>query len=380
METIEHTPLEDLFDRAKGRGYVLLSELEELRDPLTHDESWVEDRAADARDLGLLVVDDLSEDLDEVPEAHPVGLSRDSVRQYLNEAARHDLLTAEEEADLSKRYQAGLAAVAFLESGQKLSPKRRALLQRIKREGERAKDKMVRTNLRLVVAQARKYGSRDLDMLELVQEGNLGLIRAVEKFDFRKGYKFSTYAVWWIRQSLQRGVATKSRTIRLPVHVWEMRSKIRRAEADLREKLGREPREAELAEAVDLEVDRLREIQAALRSSVSLDRPVGEDGDATLGELIPDDEALDPASSASAADARSQIEAALEGLDERERTILALRFGLVDGETHTLDEIGDHFGLTRERIRQMQNAALAKLRHPSRGDALHGLLEAIEAA
>ena len=371
--------LTELFDRASERGYLLMSELEDLAAPLDERADWVSDQVDTAEDMGLVVVDDATGDV-EVPEVPSRGLSRDSIRQYLNEAAQHELLTAEQEADYSKRYQAGEAAKQMLRSGVSFTPAARGTLERIAKEGQRAKDEMVRTNLRLVVSQAKKYGSRDLDLLELIQEGNLGLIRAVEKFDFRKGYKFSTYAVWWIRQAMQRGIATKARTVRLPVHVWELGGKIRRAEQDLRRELGEDPTEAQLAERVELTVERLREVREGLARAVSLDKPVGEEGDAALGDLLPDNNAIDPSWSAAAGDARAQIERALAGLTERERTILMMRFGLIDGETRTLDEIGEHFGLTRERIRQMQNAALAKLRHPAQSDTLAGLLEAIEAA
>jgi RNA polymerase sigma factor (sigma-70 family) len=378
---IDDPVVTELIDRATQRGYVLLSEIHELHDPLNHGDEWAEELAQRARDLGAEVVDDLTVAEDEIerPEAQPLTLSTDSVRQYLNEAGRHELLTAEDEQDLAKRYQAGLAAKDMLEDEDlKFPPKQKALLTRIVIDGERAKDKMVRTNLRLVVASAKKFRGRGVDLLSLIQDGNLGLIRGVEKFDHTKGYKFSTYAVWWIRQALQRGVANRGRTIRVPVHVWELRNKIRAAEVELRQMLGREPTEIEVAEAADLSVDRVREVREAVQMIASLDKPVGEDGDATLGDLLTDPSADDPERQAAQLTAREQVNAVLQGLSERERTILLMRYGLMDGEEHTLQDIGELFDLTRERIRQIEKKTLAKLRHPSRAHQLQDLLAVFE--
>jgi len=369
--------IDEMWERAAERGYILASEIEELHDPLLRGESWMEDAAAEARDRGIHVVDDLAPG-EEKPEI-PTTMAKDPVRLYLNQAARHALLTAEEEMDLAKRYQAGLDAEKILNGAAKLTPKKKALLNRIRVGGAASKERLIRSNLRLVVPTAKKYAGRDLDLIELIQEGNLGLIRAVEKFDHTKGYKFSTYAVWWIRQAVQRGVASKARAIRLPVNVWETASKLRRAEVDLRQQLGRDPNEAEVAEYCDLSVERVREVKEALRDAASLDRPVGEDGDATLGDLIKDDEAIDPEQAAAALDMRSRLLKALQDLDERERTILELRFGLIDGHEHSLDEIGARFGLSRERIRQLQKQALTKLRHPAANHELGHFFETLAA-
>ncbi len=366
--------LAELLDRAAGRGYVLLSEIAELHDPLIQPDSWVDDVARLALERGLQVVDDLPESA-ERPEPAPMSASSDPVRQYLNEIGRTELLTAEEEVDLSKRYRAGLAATDILGAALKLGPKKRALLVSIQRDGRRAKDHMTRANLRLVVSNARKYRGRGLDLLSLVQEGNLGLIRAVEKFDHTKGYKFSTYATWWIRQALQRGLADKARTVRLPAHVFETLGKIRFVELDLLQQLGREPTEEEVAAELDMPIERLREIRQAAQDVTSLDTPVGEDGDATLGELVADEEAIDPATSAASVLTQGEIASALAALDARERAVLMWRFGMMDGEEHTLEEIGEHFGLTRERIRQIEKKTLTKLRHPARAQRLRGLLE-----
>jgi RNA polymerase sigma factor (sigma-70 family) len=373
--------VEELLERSSERGYVLLSELQELHAPELHGDTWVEDVIGEVRAQGLEVIDDVADDAPEDVIDHSAALTTDLVRQYLNDAGKHALLTKEDEADLAKRYQAGLVADQFLkELGGKLTRARKARLRGISRDGARAKERMVQANLRLVVPQARKFSGRDLDFIELIQEGNLGLLRAVEKFDHTKGYKFSTYAVWWIRQALQRGVASKGRTIRVPAHVWELYGKLRAAELRLRQQKGGDPTEEEVAEEVGLTAQRVREVRDAMQELVSLDRPIGEDGDATMGDLIADSAGIDPADTALEGDAMSQIEAALGELDDRERIILVLRFGLHGEEPMTLEEIGEHFGLTRERIRQMQNRALAKLRHPSRAHNLAGLLDVLDRA
>ena len=373
--------VEELLERSSERGYVLLSELQELHVPELHGDTWVDDAIVTATDQGVQVIDDVADDAPEEVSDVSAALTTDLVRQYLNDAGRHALLTKEDEADLAKRYQAGLAAERFLkELNDQLTRARKARLKRVARDGERAKERMVQANLRLVVPQARKFSGRDLDFIELIQEGNLGLLRAVEKFDHTKGYKFSTYAVWWIRQALQRGVASKGRTIRVPAHVWELYGKLRAAELRLRQQKGGDPSEEEVAEEVGLTVDRVREVRDAMQELVSLDRPIGEDGDATMGDLIADADQMDPADTALEGDALSQIDAALSALDDRERIILVLRFGLGGQEPQTLEEIGAHFGLTRERIRQMQNRALAKLRHPSRAHNLSGLLDVLDRA
>jgi RNA polymerase sigma factor (sigma-70 family) len=373
--------VEELLERSSERGFVLLSELQELYVPELHGQTWIDDAITSARDAGVQVIDDVADDAPEALADPTAALTTDLVRQYLNDAGRHALLTKEDEADLAKRYQAGLAADELLkEKAGPLARTRKARLRMISRDGAKAKERMVQANLRLVVPQARKFSGRDLDFIELIQEGNLGLLRAVEKFDHTKGYKFSTYAVWWIRQALQRGVASKGRTIRVPAHVWELYGKLRSAELRLRQQKGGDPTEEEIAEEVGLTATRVREVREAMQELVSLDRPIGEDGDATMGDLIADTGVVDPADTALEGDAMAQIEAALDALDDRERIILVLRFGLGGEEPQTLEEIGEHFGLTRERIRQMQNRALAKLRHPSRAHNLSGLLDVLDRA
>jgi RNA polymerase sigma factor (sigma-70 family) len=368
--------LRDLFERGTQRGYILASELHELHDPLTDEPDWVDEAAEHARRFGMQIVDDLTVD-GEHPAPAPLSASTDSVRQYLDGIGRTELLTPEEEVDLAKRYWAGRAAAHLLDNGvSQLTPKRRALLRSVARDGERAHEHMVRANLRLVVSVARRYRGRGLGLLGLIQEGNLGLIRAVEKFDYKKGYKFSTYATWWIRQALTRGTANKARTVRLPVHVHELVGKIRRVELDLLQQHGREATEQEVAEELDLEVERLREIRLASSAIASLDRPVGEDGETTMGELVPDEGAESPESVATYKLAQTDISNALSGLSERERGVLMMRFGLLDGEQRTLEEIGEHYGVTRERIRQIEKKTLTKLRHPAQAQRLRGLAQA----
>ncbi len=371
--------VEELLDRSTERGFVLLSDLQELHAPELHGDTWVEDVIAQSRDRGVQVIDDLAVDAPEDVGDHSAALTTDLVRQYLNDAGRHQLLDRESEADLAKRYQAGLAAER-LAADPNLSRSRKARLQRIIADGQRAKETMVQANLRLVVPQARKFSGRDLDFIELIQEGNLGLLRAVEKFDHTKGYKFSTYAVWWIRQALQRGVASKGRTIRVPAHVWELYSKLRSAELRLRQSKGADPTEEEIAQEVELTPERVREVRDAMQELVSLDRPIGEDGDATMGDLIPDLAVVDPAASALEGDALGQIEAALAELEPRQRRVLELRYGLTGRERMTYGHIGEQLGLTRERVRQLHNHALLELRHSPRAEALAGLLSEPEQA
>jgi RNA polymerase sigma factor (sigma-70 family) len=371
-EELNRAGLRDLLGRGVGRGYVLLSEIHELHDPLEDAANWPEQVARAVRDSGLEVVDDLTDDETGVASTPPSAGGADGVRQYLNAIGQVPLLTAEEEVDLAKRFQAGLVAAHRLAEGQRTRAER-VRLERLVHGGEIAQERLVTANLRLVVSVARRYLGRGLSLLELVQEGNLGLMRAVEKFDHTKGYKFSTYATWWIRQALTRGAANKARAVRLPVHVHELVAKIRRTEFELLQVAGHEPSDDEVAEALGLGVDRLRELRLAGREITSLDRTVGEEGETTLGELVPDEHAEDPYEAATAGVARSELDAALSHLHDRERGVLELRYGLTGGEPRTLEEIGEHYGVTRERIRQIEKKTLAKLRHPSHGGSLREL-------
>ena len=294
----------------------------------------------------------------------------DSVHTYLKSIGRTSLLTAEQEVDLAKRIEAGLFAEHKLETATGLDEKFRRDLELVAEDGRRAKAHMLEANLRLVVSVAKKYSDRGLSLLDVVQEGNLGLIRAVEKFDYTKGYKFSTYAMWWIRQAIQRGFADSARTIRLPVHVLEMLSKLSRVERDMHQRLGREPTPEELAVELDRTPDQIEELLRTSRQPISLDSTIGEDGETSIGDLIEDVDAPEASELVDRQLMADQLRHALDGLTQREATIMAMRFGLYDGNPHTLDEIGRALGLTRERIRQLEKQSLSKLRHPSRAQPL----------
>jgi RNA polymerase sigma factor (sigma-70 family) len=371
---IDHVGLRELLARGAERGYLLLTEIHDLHDPVEDPESWPEEVATRARDRGLEVVDDLTDEPGP-PEPGVVAPSTtDGVRQYLNAIGQVDLLTAEEEVDLAKRFHAGLAAAAQLtDRDQPLE--RRVELKRLVRDGKRAQERLVTANLRLVVSIARRYLGRGLSLLELVQEGNLGLMRGVEKFDHAKGYKFSTYATWWIRQALTRGTANKARAVRLPVHVHELVAKVRRTEFELLQVLGRDATDEEVADTLGLTVPRLRELRLAGREITSLDRAVGEDGDLTLGELVHDHDAPDPERCAATELARREVHRTLAQLHERERGVMELRYGLTGEDPCTLEEIGEHYGVTRERIRQIERTVLAKLRHPDHASRLRDFVE-----
>jgi RNA polymerase primary sigma factor len=294
----------------------------------------------------------------------------DSVHTYLKSIGRTSLLTAEQEVNLAKRIEAGLFAEHKLATEKGLRANYRRDLADVAEDGRRAKAHMLEANLRLVVSVAKKYSDRGLSLLDVVQEGNLGLIRAVEKFDYSKGYKFSTYAMWWIRQAIQRGFADSARTIRLPVHVLEMLSKLSRVERDMHQKLGREPTPEELAVELDRTPDQIEELLRTSRQPISLDSTIGEDGETSIGDLIEDTDAPAASELVDRQLMADQLRHALDALTPREATIMAMRFGLYDGNPHTLDEIGKVLGLTRERIRQLEKQSLSKLRHPSRAQPL----------
>jgi RNA polymerase primary sigma factor len=294
----------------------------------------------------------------------------DSVHTYLKSIGRTSLLTAEQEVDLAKRIEAGLYAEHKLENEPDLDAAYRRDVEDVAADGRRAKAHMLEANLRLVVSVAKKYSDRGLTLLDVVQEGNLGLIRAVEKFDYAKGYKFSTYAMWWIRQAIQRGFADSARTIRLPVHVLEMLSKLSRVERDMHQRLGREPTPEELAVELDRTPDQIEELLRTSRQPISLDSTIGEDGETSIGDLIEDTDAPEASELVDRQLMASELRSALGCLTPREATIMSMRFGLYDGNPHTLDEIGRALGLTRERIRQLEKQSLSKLRHPSRAQPL----------
>ena len=310
----------------------------------------------------------MAQNIEEMPQ-------HDHVQLYLREMARTALLTAEEEVDLAKRYEAGLEADRVLGATEKMGAKRKRQLNRVRNDGRRAKERLVQANLRLVVSVAKRYQGQGLPLLDLIQEGNLGLLRAVEKFDYRRGYKFSTYATWWIRQAVGRGVADKGRTIRLPVHMME---RVRRAlsmQRDLAEALGREPQIEELAEELGEDVETVEELLTYARTPTSLETPVGEDDDSHLGDFIEDKAAEDPADAVVNKNLVDQTREVLATLAPREERVLKLRFGIGEHMNHTLEEVGQDFDVTRERIRQIEAKALRKLRHPSRSRALRSFVE-----
>jgi RNA polymerase primary sigma factor len=298
----------------------------------------------------------------------------DPVRMYLKEIGKVPLLTAEEEVTLAKRIEAGLRAQELLEAGG-LTDEERVGLEAVQTDGGLAKHHLTEANLRLVVSIAKRYVGRGMALLDLVQEGNLGLIRAVEKFDYTKGFKFSTYATWWIRQAITRAIADQARTIRIPVHMVETMHKVQRVQRQLLQELGHEPTVDEIAEKVEMTSDRVREIQRISQEPVSLESPVGEEDDSSLGDFVEDHAAPSPVDAASRAGLTSDILEALEELNDREREVVRLRFGLEDGQVRTLEEVGKEFGVTRERIRQIESKTLAKLRHPTRSQRLRDYLE-----
>ena len=306
-------------------------------------------------------------------------LTGDPVRMYLKEIGRVQLLTGPQEIDLAMKIEAGVAASAQLdeaeEQGIELDRREKRRLSRIEAVGLDAKQQLIEANLRLVVSIAKRYVGRGMLFLDLIQEGNLGLIRAVEKFDYKKGFKFSTYATWWIRQAITRAIADQARTIRIPVHMVETINKLVRIQRQLLQELGHEPSAEEIAERMDMTPERVLEIQKISQEPVSLETPIGEEEDSQLGDFIEDDAAVAPPDAASYVLMREKLNEVLDELAERERKVISLRFGLEDGHPHTLEEVGREFGVTRERIRQIESKTLAKLRHPSRSSSLKGFLE-----
>ena len=312
-------------------------------------------------------------------DASTVMLTGDPVRMYLKEIGKVDLLTAAEEVDLAMKIEAGLDAADKLEqqdAGEiELTRAEMRRLMRVEQVGLDAKQALISANLRLVVSIAKRYVGRGMLFLDLIQEGNLGLIRAVEKFDYEKGFKFSTYATWWIRQAITRAIADQARTIRIPVHMVETINKLVRVQRQLLQDLGRDPTPEEIGAEMDMSADRVREIQKISQEPVSLETPIGEEEDSQLGDFIEDSQAIVPADAASFSMLQEQLTQVLDGLAERERKVIELRFGLVDGHPRTLEEVGREFGVTRERIRQIESKTLAKLRHPSRSSKLKDYLE-----
>ncbi|WP_371301947.1 RNA polymerase sigma factor [Nocardioides sp.] len=303
------------------------------------------------------------------------GATADPVKDYLKQIGKVPLLNAEMEVELAKRIEAGLFSEEKLGKGGKISDKMLDELEWIAEDGRRAKNHLLEANLRLVVSLAKRYTGRGMLFLDLIQEGNLGLIRAVEKFDYTKGYKFSTYATWWIRQAITRAMADQARTIRIPVHMVEVINKLARVQRQMLQDLGREPTPEELAKELDMTPEKVIEVQKYGREPISLHTPLGEDGDSEFGDLIEDSEAIVPADAVSFTLLQEQLHAVLDTLSEREAGVVSMRFGLTDGQPKTLDEIGKVYGVTRERIRQIESKTMSKLRHPSRSQVLRDYLD-----
>jgi len=331
--------------------------------------------SAEEGDDEAFVYGDDDEDLPAAQVA-VAGATSDPVKDYLKQIGKVPLLNAEQEVELAKRIEAGLFAEEKLaDGGRSLPPDVRGDLDWIAEDGRRAKNHLLEANLRLVVSLAKRYTGRGMLFLDLIQEGNLGLIRAVEKFDYTKGYKFSTYATWWIRQAITRAMADQARTIRIPVHMVEVINKLARVQRQMLQDLGREPTPEELAAELDMTPEKVIEVQKYGREPISLHTPLGEDGDSEFGDLIEDSEAIQPGEAVSFTLLQEQLHSVLDTLSEREAGVVSMRFGLTDGQPKTLDEIGKVYGVTRERIRQIESKTMSKLRHPSRSQVLRDYLD-----
>ena len=325
---------------------------------------------------GGFVVSDSDETDEPVQQVTVAGATADPVKDYLKQIGKVSLLNAEQEVDLARRIEAGLYAEYKLKNqADEMTSRERRELHFLAQDGQQAKNHLLEANLRLVVSLAKRYTGRGMQFLDLIQEGNLGLIRAVEKFDYTKGYKFSTYATWWIRQAITRAMADQARTIRIPVHMVEVINKLARVQRQLLQDLGREPTPEELAKELDMTSEKVVEVQKYGREPISLHTPLGEDGDSEFGDLIEDSEAIVPADAVSFTLLQEQLHHVLDTLSEREAGVVSMRFGLGDGQPKTLDEIGKVYGVTRERIRQIESKTMSKLRHPSRSQVLRDYLD-----
>jgi RNA polymerase primary sigma factor len=395
--TATQAEVDRIIRAAKAEGSVTAADLAEklsVLDLTPDDTDAVYQRLMDlgvdvAEDEAIIAEEEEKESKQEIPDPDEDRVrarrevemalkapTNDPVRMYLKEIGRVALLTAQEEVWLAKRIEAGVFATEKLQKERhKLSADKLMEVEWLERDGAMAKRHLVEANLRLVVSIAKRYVGRGMAFLDLIQEGNLGLIRAVEKFDYRKGYKFSTYATWWIRQAITRAIADQARTIRIPVHMVETINKLVRIQRQLLQDFGREPTADEIGLQMELSPEKVREIQKISQEPVSLETPIGEEEDSHLGDFIPDDEAVVPLERASFKLLQEQLESVLHTLTGREKEVIRLRFGLVDGQPRTLEEVGKKFGVTRERIRQIESKTLSKLRHPSRSQKLRDYLE-----
>ncbi len=348
--------IDQLYAMLQAEGIKVIESSDELEGPNEFEPDSDVDLIADLPDLGEIAFDD-------------------PVRMYLQEIGQVPLLTAEQEVELAKAMEAGAIARQRLDREEYSSARDRFELERAVQQGQDARHHLIQANLRLVVSIAKKYTSYGLTMMDLVQEGNIGLMRAVEKFDYKKGHKFSTYATWWIRQAITRAIADQSRTIRLPVHMGEAISQVKRMSHRLQQTMQREPTPEEIADAMGISAGKVRRTLEASMHPLSLEMPVGQEGEGRMGDFIEDDRISTPAEAAAASLLREQLEEVLMKLPERERKIIQLRYGLKDGRYRTLEEVGMEFGITRERIRQIEAVALRKLRHPHLGKKLRGYLD-----
>jgi len=386
LKELEIENVKELVAKGKDKGRLSSDEIADYLQEIDLSTEQIENIYAALSDMGIEIIDtttteveDIVEEIGEEEIEKKLDLTvkapiSDPVRMYLKEIGKVPLLTAEEEVELAKKIeQSENATIKLQEKG--LSREERRRLKKLEHEGALAKKKLVEANLRLVVSIAKRYVGRGMLFLDLIQEGNLGLIRAVEKFDYRKGYKFSTYATWWIRQAITRAIADQARTIRIPVHMVETINKLIRLQRQLLQDFGREPTPEEIAEEMELPTERVREILKISQEPVSLETPIGEEEDSQLGDFIEDQEATVPANAASFALLQEQLREVLDNLSDRERKVIELRFGLLDGHPRTLEEVGRVFGVTRERIRQIESKTLSKLRHPSRSHKLKDYLD-----
>lgn len=392
LRELEILEVKKLISRGKEKGILSSDEIYDVLQEIELSSEQIENIYAYLADQGVEVVDAAPETVDDEDEEEieddekeeesekVIDFSvkiptNDPVRMYLKEIGKVPLLTAKEEVLLAKRIEAGEIAARQLEKNGELPREESRHLKLQERSGMKAKRKLVEANLRLVVSIAKRYVGRGMLFLDLIQEGNLGLIRAVEKFDYRKGYKFSTYATWWIRQAITRAIADQARTIRIPVHMVETINKLVRVQRQLLQDLGREPTPEEIGKEMDMSPTRVREILKISQEPVSLETPIGEEEDSQLGDFIEDSDAEVPVDAASFSLLQEQLRKVLDTLSDRERKVIELRFGLIDGHPRTLEEVGRVFGVTRERIRQIESKTLSKLRHPSRSQKLKDYLE-----
>nr|WP_242455939.1 RNA polymerase sigma factor [Mycolicibacterium sp. P1-18] len=377
LEDLEVVEVDDVV--VEGAAVVDPKAVKDGADDAAGDDDISEPSEKDKASGDFVWDEEESEALRQARKDAELTASADSVRAYLKQIGKVALLNAEEEVELAKRIEAGLYCTQkmteFAEAGEKLTTAQRRDYLWICRDGDKAKNHLLEANLRLVVSLAKRYTGRGMAFLDLIQEGNLGLIRAVEKFDYTKGYKFSTYATWWIRQAITRAMADQARTIRIPVHMVEVINKLGRIQRELLQDLGREPTPEELAKEMDITPEKVLEIQQYAREPISLDQTIGDEGDSQLGDFIEDSEAVVAVDAVSFTLLQDQLQSVLETLSEREAGVVRLRFGLTDGQPRTLDEIGQVYGVTRERIRQIESKTMSKLRHPSRSQVLRDYLD-----